>query len=75
MLGEEISALRIIVNELDPEDLPKVNRHGLALFKKDHLWQFQTYLEALFNLNVKNTDNDQIAMGKFVKSLRVKSTM
>ena len=42
LLSEEMSALRIIVNELDPEDLPKVNRHGLELFKKDHLWQFET---------------------------------
>ena len=69
-----MSALRIIVNELDPEDLPKVNRHGLELFKKDHLWQFETYLEGLYNLNVK-TENRQIALGKFVKSLRFKSTM
>ena len=69
-----MSALRIIVNELDPEDLPKVNRHGLELFKKDHLWQFETYLEGLYNLNVK-TENRQIAIGKFVKSLRFKSTM
>ena len=39
-LAEELAALRIIVNELDPEQLPKVNRHGLDLFEKNHLWQF-----------------------------------
>ena len=71
LLSEEMSALRIIVNELNPEELPMVNRHGLALFKKDHLWQYETYLEGLFNLHVRNPDNDQVAMGKFVKSLRV----
>ena len=31
-IEEELLALRIIVNELDPEQLPKVNRHGLDLF-------------------------------------------
>ena len=62
--------------ELDIDKLPRIKRFGFDYFLKDHLWQFQTYLEGLANLIIEPTPSTQRrAIKKFVKSLQLTSNM
>ena len=67
-INEQLAELNIIVNTIEPENLPKVKRYGLDPFEASHLWQFGTYLEGLSHMKV--TPNTRIAFKKFVKSLQ-----